>query len=190
MQNKAPIKWFQSYKGKRLFPLRPSVADVDIEEIAHALAMKCRFNGHCRTFYSVAQHSVMVSQFVPRGLALPGLLHDASEYMLPDVVTPVKPQIKGFHEIEEGVLDAVFKKFGILAVRSNEDAMRAIKVADLQVLAIEARDLMPNQPEDWNIGYEADPYYELTPWSPEVAEQKFMERYNQVLELAAASAAV
>lgn len=184
MSNSTPIKWFQSYKGKRLFPLRPSVSDVDIEEIAHALAMKCRFNGHCSHFYSVAQHSVMVSQFVPRELALPGLLHDAGEYMLPDVVTPVKHQLKGFAEIEEGVLDAVFKKFGILAVRSDEAAMRAIKVADLQVLAIEARDLMPNKPEDWRIGYDADPYIEISPWGPEEAKEKFLARYHQVLELA------
>ncbi len=181
------INWIQSYTGKRLWPLRPRVEDVDIEDIAHALANKCRFTGHCRDFYSVAQHSVMVSEFVDRSLAMAGLLHDSSEYMLPDVATPVKHQLRGFKEIEEAVLDAVFKKFGLMAVRNDETMMASIKEADLRVLAIEARDLMPNQPGDWCLPFEADPYIEITTWSPQESKKRFISRYEQILESALSS---
>lgn len=174
--------WIQSYTGKRLWPLRPRVEDVDIEDIAHALANKCRFTGHCREFYSVAQHSVMVSEFVDRAVALAGLLHDGSEYMLPDVATPVKHQLKGFQEIEEAVLDAIFKKFGIMDMRLDDRIMANVKEADLRVLAIEARDLMPNQPGDWNLPFEADPYITIVPWEPKEAKRRFISRYEQILE--------
>ena len=173
----------ESCGGKMLYPLSPRVSDVSIEEIAHALGNKCRYTGHCRDFYSVAQHSVLVSEFVDRKLALAGLLHDSSEYILPDVATPVKSRLKGFREIEEAVLDAVFKRFGILSVRLSEPAMAEIKVADLAVMAIEVRDLMPGNPEYWSNLPEADPYRDVTnPWPPKEARQKFLDRYEQIME--------
>lgn len=175
------ITWIQSYTGKRLWPLRPRVEDVDIEDIAHALSNKCRFTGHCTEFYSVAQHSVLVSEFVERPIAIAGLMHDASEYILPDVSTPVKHQLKGFQEIEEAALDAIFKKFGILEMRFDDAIMAQVKEADLRVLAIEARDLMPNHPEDWQLPYEPDPYTSITPWPPKEAKRRFMSRYEQIL---------
>ena len=174
--------WIQSHTGKRLWPVNPRVEDVDIEDIAHALSNKCRFTGHCNDFYSVAQHSVMVSEFVDRSIAMGGLLHDAAEYMLPDVATPVKHQLKGFREIEEAALDAIFKKFGIMDMRLSDSIMEEIKRADLQVLAIEARDLMPNKPEDWCLPFEADPYIQITPWLPREAKRRFLSRYEQILD--------
>lgn len=172
----------EAFSGKMLYPLAPRVSDVDIKDIAHALGNKCRYTGHCREFYSVAQHSVLVSEFVERPLALAGLLHDASEYILPDVASPVKSRLKGFREIEEGVLDAVFKHFGILSVRYDEEAMKEIKRADLAVMAIEVRDLMPANPEYWKSLPEPDPYRDvLEPWSPKEAKRRFLDRYEQVI---------
>lgn len=183
---KAAMKKFEAgieaVSGRMLFPLSPRVADVNIKDIAHALGNKCRYTGHCREFYSVAQHSVLVSQVVDRRLALAGLLHDASEYVLPDVSSPVKPRLKGFKEIEEGVLDAVFKRFGILATRQDEEAMAEIKAADRAVMAIEVRDLMPGNPDYWDLP-DADPFLDVRePWGPKESREKFMDRYEQIME--------
>ena len=62
--------WMQTYTGRQFWPIDPRANEVHIEDIAHALSMMCRYNGHCRTFYSVAEHSVLVSQHVPPEHAL------------------------------------------------------------------------------------------------------------------------
>lgn len=70
--------WIATFTGGVFFPLAPRVEDVRISDIAHALSMLCRFAGHTRGFYSVAQHSVLVSRLCSQQDALWGLLHDAS----------------------------------------------------------------------------------------------------------------
>lgn len=85
--------WIQTYTGKKFFPLHPHQNEYVIEDIAHALSMKCRFAGHCNAFYSVAEHSVKVSRIVAPESQLWGLLHDAAEAYLPDVCQPIKSQI-------------------------------------------------------------------------------------------------
>lgn len=64
--------WIQTFTGRRFWPLDPRPEDVCIEDIAHALSLKCRFGGHCTRFYSVAEHSVHVSNYVPAEFALWG----------------------------------------------------------------------------------------------------------------------
>jgi len=180
--------------GKLAFPLAPRVADINIKDIAHALGNKCRYTGHCREFYSIAQHSVIVSELVDRRLALAGLLHDSSEYLLPDVSTPVKPRLKGFKEIEEGVLDAVFKKFGLMAIRCNQEDMAEIKKADWYSMALEVRDLMHADNEYWAQWPlpDIDPHFydcDLTnPWGPKESREKFMDRYEYLTGVAAEAA--
>src|SRR4051812_6540197 len=82
--------WMQTISGKAFFPLDPRPADVDIQDIAHALAFQCRFGGHVKEFYSVAEHSVRVSLICAHEDAKWGLLHDATEAYLSDIVRPVK----------------------------------------------------------------------------------------------------
>lgn len=169
----------QSASGRMLYPLNPRVQDIDIGDIAHALSNKCRFNGMCREFYSVAQHSVLVSDLVERPFKFFGLMHDGSEYMLPDVPSPIKPRLKGFDEIESGVHDAIWKRFGVLELAYEPEVVRAVKRADLQALAIEARDLMiPN--EYWDLPYEADPDITIEPWLPKEAKRRFLDRFEQL----------
>jgi len=76
--------------GRRVALLNPSPSQIVIGDIAHGLAHQCRFNGQTSKFYSVAQHSVLVASILPRELRLAGLLHDASETYLGDVVQPLK----------------------------------------------------------------------------------------------------
>ncbi len=81
--------WFQTYKGNRFYPYKPEKIIIDIEEIAHALSNRCRWGGHSLEFYSVAQHSVLVSRNCPQSPTW-GLLHDAAEAYYPDIPRPLK----------------------------------------------------------------------------------------------------
>src|ERR1700724_2684254 len=91
--------WQQTFTGRRFYPLSPRVEDVCIEDIAHALSNICRYGGHCREFYSVAQHCNMVSDWMPE-FKLEGLLHDSPEAYIGDMVRPVKhsAEMKAFRE--------------------------------------------------------------------------------------------
>lgn len=86
------MSWIQTFTGKKVFPLAMTAEMVCVDDIAHALSMKCRFTGHCREFYSIAEHSVRVSLLVRPELRLAALLHDAAEAYLPDLARPIKSQ--------------------------------------------------------------------------------------------------
>jgi hypothetical protein len=86
--------------GLYLDPWDPDIEVLRIKDIAHALAQQARFNGHASRFYSVAEHSVLVSKLVSDEFAMWGLMHDAPEYILGDVVTPLKAKLPDFQKLE------------------------------------------------------------------------------------------
>ncbi|MBR9652087.1 hypothetical protein [Thalassovita aquimarina] len=105
--------WIQTISGRK-FPVgEPDPEQIDIEDIAHALSLLVRFNGHCTRFYSVAEHSVHVSHEVAPELALIGLLHDAAEAYLGDVPSPLKKQLSQFSEFEHKMELAIGECFGV-----------------------------------------------------------------------------
>jgi hypothetical protein len=105
----------QTFTGRLVHPMRLTVDDVDIRDIAHALSMLCRFGGHAQQFYSVAQHSFLASQLVPPDEALWALLHDASEAYLVDVPTPLKrlAAMSGYRAVEAQVQLTICHAFGL-----------------------------------------------------------------------------
>ena len=167
------MDWIQTYTGRRFYPLDPAAGDFDVRDIAHSLSMLCRFNGHCLRFYSVAEHSVRVSRLLDGELRLWGLLHDAGEAYLTDLPRPVKGLIPEFRGLEDRILEAAMRSFGLPWPMPAE-----VKLADDRLLATEARDLMGPPPADW--GLTAAPLDEriIDPLGPDAAEQLFLETYD------------
>ncbi len=166
--------WIQTFTGRQFYPLQPRGADIDIRDIAHALSLQCRFNGHCRVFYSVAEHSVRVSQAVPPGDALWGLLHDAAEAYLSDLPRPVKSQMPLFSELEDQLLDVLLRHFGLALPMPA-----AVRAADEQLLMTEARDVMAPAPAPWGIDAAPLPG-RIEPWSPAQAEAAYLKRFAEL----------
>src|SRR5512146_2196359 len=105
--------WIQTYTGRQFWPFNPHPEDVRAEDIAHALSQVCRYQGHCLEFYSVAQHSVLVSYAVPDHLALWGLLHDAAEAYLADIARPLKHAFPYFMGVEEEIEKVIAFRFAL-----------------------------------------------------------------------------
>lgn len=169
------MPWVMTYTGKKFYPLDPKIEDIDIKDIAHALSMKCRYTGHCDAFYSVAQHSYIASLLSDRDLALTALMHDASEAYLPDVARPIKPFLNGFREIENHLLEMIFKNFEL------EYPMSAVvKYVDGRLCITEAAQLGFDVSE-WELATQYYPYnIPINPVGPEKAKELFMERFKEL----------
>lgn len=171
--------WILTYTGLTVHPLNPAVDEIDIIDIAHALSHICRFTGHTRAFYSVAQHSVLVSKHVQSEHALWGLLHDASEAYLADIARPVKkqPALEGYRQAESNLMRAITERFG-LPHEMPED----VADADNRILLNERRALMPhNCGPIWPLAYVFSPLDEvIEPWSPAEANLRFLERFIEL----------
>lgn len=167
--------WIQTYTGKQFFLINPRPEDVDIYDIAHHLSQLCRFVGACTRFYSVAQHSIILSHRVPEEFALWGLMHDASEAYIGDLSSPVKKDMFLFKEMERKILRVIAGCFGL-----KWPVPQAIKEADLRMRATERRDVMRRTYWDWEIG--AEPYEQfIMPIGSIQAEVSFLSRYNTII---------
>ncbi|PIE19044.1 MAG: phosphohydrolase [Proteobacteria bacterium] len=175
--------WIQTFGGRRLEPLSPRAEDLAVEDIAHALSLLCRFNGHCRAFYSVAEHSVRVARILPPELALWGLLHDAGEAYLGDIPRPAKRQLPAYVAAEEALMAVVARRFGLAWPMPP-----AVAEADTRLLATEARDLMGPGVEAWGLTV-APLEATIEPWPARVAEAKYLSTFRALTDRGAGSAA-
>lgn len=126
--------------------INPNPNSIKIEDIASALSKLCRHTGHTKQFYSVAEHSILVSKIVQPEHALAALLHDATEAYLGDVSSPLKALLPNYKIIEKKLQAVILKKF-----TGSEKLPDQVKHADLIALATERRDLMPPSPSPWTI---------------------------------------
>jgi len=169
--------WMQTYSGKVIELMQPKQSDIVIVDIAHALGNICRFGGHSRTHFSVAQHSVLVSQHVPEDLSLCGLLHDAAEAYLGDVISPLKSMMPEHRQLEDLWLLTIGMKFGLGDSLMN--VPRAVKLADLESLATEKRDVVGGD-QLWDFLEGVTPWKEkIAPWSGN-AETEFLFRFQEL----------
>ncbi|QDU82639.1 hypothetical protein Pla110_44000 [Polystyrenella longa] len=122
-----------------LFHMQPE--DIRLEDVAHSLAMKCRFNGHSPEFYSVAQHSVIVSMNSKFPQA--ALLHDAAEAYLTDMVRPLKRHFPELIEMETRMLQVIAERFD---VPYEEIMSEEVREWDDRVLVAEYEDFFGARP--------------------------------------------
>lgn len=167
--------WLQTYSGRKFWPLDPRPEEVDLNDIAHALSNLCRFAGHSLEFYSVAQHSVLVSQIVPPKAALWGLLHDAAEAYCVDLPRPIKhdPGAAWYREVEQRIMCAVCERFGLAPVQPA-----SVSWADQVLLSTERRDLMTHSP-GWHV-HERPLIKRIEPWAPKEARHQFIQRAEEL----------
>lgn len=163
-----------TWSGKKFHFLTPKLEEINIYDIAHALALTCRFGGHIKDFYSVAQHSVLVARYSPRSCRLYGLLHDAHEAYLHDVPRPIKDYIPGYRELADRIQDVINKKYDV-------EPCECVTTFDKLILATEARDLMLNRdgweklPEPLDIT--------ILPWDWQTAYISFLEEFFKLTKL-------
>jgi 5'-nucleotidase len=195
--------WQRMLSGRRLDLLDPSPLDVELEDIAHGIARVARWNGQTTGdhIFSVAQHVLLVEALArvkqPRLDArtrLAVLLHDAPEYVIGDMISPFKAVIgDSYKAVEKRLLTAIHLRFGLPA-KLPEETTALIKAADRQAAYLEATRLAGfadeearkffGQPPKVSLALERD---YLTPWPAGTAEQRFVERTEQLVRSAAAS---
>ena len=160
----APTPWLPTYTGRVVSILDPTPDMVDIHDIAHALSMTCRFGGHCRDFYSVAEHSMLVLNLAQNQVANDPssyqimwkdfqaiLLHDAAEAYVGDLISPIKREMPDYVELEKKWLSAIDDRFNLEGALSDPSPLlkSITKASDTSALAIEVVNLYPNPDPGW-----------------------------------------
>lgn len=179
--------------GERFDPLKRTISKVSIHDLAHGLGMICRYNGQCKHFFSVAQHSWLVMEHFKMkcehdGIAYSvkalkaALMHDAAEYLMGDMISPIKalfPEYKAIENTVAATIAGVFQYDGL-----PPWILKRIKQADLEVRAKEKLVLMPNSTEDWEelIGIEPSPL-SIHYLQPETAGRIFLRRFRDLCVL-------
>lgn len=175
--------WMQTYTGRQFWPLDPRHSEIDIRDIAHALSLQCRFAGHVRTFYSVAEHSIRVERYIrtrgePESVQLWGLLHDASEAYLVDLPRPIKVHMANYLAAERVLELVLAERFGLTWPRPS-----IVTEADQILLATEQRDLMTKPPTPWDKWLTEEPLVEkIYPMKSWEAENQYMTRYRELTD--------
>lgn len=169
-----------TFSGKLFWPLEPRLEELEIADIAHHLAMTCRWRGAVLEFLSVAQHSWHVAKALraePLETQLWGLLHDADEFCLCDLSSPLKSDVgfgAGFRAASNRVLKVVAERYGLAWPMPD-----VVGEADRMVAAAEARMFLRRAPS-WAV---QDQRYqeEIFPWSPEQAKNAFMAKFDVLM---------
>lgn len=182
------------HSGKHVLPFELKLGDIVIEDIAHALAMQVRYNGHVDRLYTVGEHCIRISDALWRdtgdaSLALRGLLHDAGEAYTGDFTRPVKNSLREVAEVLKNAEDMneviIYQTFGL---RHDPAADARVKDYDRRIIVDEKEALFgPNKPWDWDltpldvpiIGFSGDCYGAYN-WHPERVKQEYLLRFHEL----------
>lgn len=177
------IEPIRTYTGVVMYPLLPKAEDFNITDIAHALSLMTRANGHFVHFYSVGQHCIACSQegekrgYSPR-LCLALLLHDASEAYLSDLTRPVKISLPDYRDIERNLQKVLFSALGVGEL-SEEDEKR-ISVIDDDMLYYEFENL--HKGGGLGPNFEMIGHYSLDYRDMKEVEDQYCSQYDRLIK--------
>lgn len=177
--------WIQTVTGRKFWPLSPRPADIDIEDIATGLSRECRYGKQTQRFYSVAEHSLIVSTLVaqiePR-FELEALLHDCDEAYLPDMPRPLKHepgmQLEVFRSCGALIQSAAFARFGVVSTSESHGVIDAV---DKRLVRDEIDQLMRN-PDLYlaRHGHLKPTGYRIAALEPTEARDAFLQRFSEL----------
>ncbi|MCL2026040.1 MAG: hypothetical protein FWG92_04465 [Leptospirales bacterium] len=170
-----------TFTGEDFTPLAPDVNQIHIKDIAHALSLMCRANGHFVHFFSVAQHSINCAneakaRELSEKIQLACLLHDANEAYISDLTRPVKKHLAKFIEIEKRLQDIIYNKFLNSPLSDEED--RHVKQIDDDMLVYEFNALMKKRVFDHSPKIISNPPLELISFTD--AENEFIRKFTEI----------
>lgn len=168
--------WMQTYTGRAFWPLDPRPEDINPLDIAHALGHLCRYGGHVRKHYSVAEHCLLLSQAVSPENALWALLHDATEAYIGDMVRPLKQMMPHFQTVEDNLMDVICYRFELEPEMPEE-----VHQADARILVNEKNALMGPSPLPWEQDGLEPLAVEIRALSAYQASNSYMARLNELL---------
>lgn len=177
--------YIRTYTGGYFYPNNIEALEPNIEDIAHALSSMNRYNGHLQEFYSVAQHSVLVSEIAGQKMfsanptmdqtsfkkfLLQALLHDATEAYMPDMPSPIKKFLPDFQELEKKLQKHIYRCFGL-----PEETHYLIKQVDRDIRGSEMNCL-----SSWNEG-EDILGIEIHPYGIVGSRKEFLKAYTNII---------
>ena len=169
--------WQQTYTGKVIEYGNVDLDQIDIVDIAHSLSMQCRYGGHLEHFYSVAEHSWLVSHRVSKENAFWGLMHDAAEAYITDIPTPIKDYVPLIRPLEDYLLRRIAIKFNLWGLEIPKE----VKNADLRLLMTEKHQFFDNvEPRDWEVSVKKYDGMIIPCYTPKIAERAFMQRFREL----------
>lgn len=178
-------QWMTTFSGRRFWPLDPRPAEVDFRDIAHALSNICRYGGHARRFFSVAEHSTAgAGYFVRMGkpeLAKMFLLHDGSEAYVGDIVRPLKPSLSDYKEIETKVQRAILLRANLIGDEWDGELPEEVKEVDNRIVIDEARRLF-NGAQLSNVEGTEALGVNISCLLPESAERQFLDLFRLLFQ--------
>ena len=184
--------WMQTFTGRQFYPLSPRAQDIDPKDIAHSLAMQCRYNGHVDRFYSVAEHCLLISAWLESQGASPlvqleGLLHDATEAYVGDMIRPLKLSMPAYREAEAGVQMEVWKRFDLPSISYSDGTVAfaqetpLVKEADTRILLDEREALMAGKaPAKWGQDDLEPLGVHVEGLAPVVAKHRYLQRLDDL----------
>lgn len=169
-------RWIETYSGHKLnvFDIDPDM--IDPVDIAHALSMNCRFNGHVKKHLSVAEHSVHCALMVSPENRFQALMHDAAEAYVSDMPRPIKHEIPAIVELDKIITKAIFDKFDIEYPICEE-----VKMVDLMLCKAEARDSGMDTKSWPDDGIDVSLHHVPSYWSPEEARKTFLNMFECIM---------
>jgi len=176
-----------TYSGEVFDFNHPSRNVILIEDIAHSLALQCRYTGHTKKFYSIAEHSYRMSMANLPGDPMSRLMHDSAEAYISDIAYPIKRNLLyGIDRIpisllEHDIINAIAIGLGLFVID-----LKSTKRGDRVMMATEVRDLMPKERHEMYsdyVGGESPLKEKIKPFSPKKAEKLFLKRYYELCNM-------